>query len=142
MRTIIAVYGTLKRSHENHYYLKNSKYLGKGISLQKFILGHSSFPAVVPHENGVHIVTELYSISQKVLQQLDRLEGVPYLYRRAHFLFRTRKGTVNALLYFMKEANGLFRWELPPGKSPYWWTRNGWKPWKGHNFKNMKRTAQ
>ena len=130
VRNIVAVYGTLKRGHGNHYYLRNSKYLDKGVSLQKFLLGHSSFPAVIPCENGVPIVVELYSVSRRTLMQLDRLEGVPTLYKKSPFLFRTKEGAITAILYFMEETNELFNWELPKGKLPYWWTKKGWRPWK------------
>ncbi len=130
MKNVIAVYGTLKRGHGNHHHLRNSKYLGKGISLQKFLLGHSSFPAVIPCKNGVPIVVELYSVPRRTLVQLDRLEGVPTLYKRAPFTFRTEKGIITAMLYFMEESNRLFSWELPREKLPHWWTKKGWKPWK------------
>lgn len=129
MENIVAVYGTLKQGHGNHYYLTDSEFLGKGVSLGSFLLGHSSFPAVVPHKNGVPIVVELYSVSGRTLMQLDRLEGVPTFYKRDFFSFRTDKETIPAILYFMEKPNGLFGWELPEKKVPHWWTKKGWKSW-------------
>lgn len=78
----IAVYGTLKRGHYNHRFLENSKFIDKGITLDKYnMTSNGHFPYLNP--DGEHqIKIELYEVTPDVLKNLDRLEGHPTFYTR------------------------------------------------------------
>ncbi len=130
-KRIVAVYGTLKTGYGNHYYLNDSevRYLGEAVSESRFALGHYGFPAVSPDERGGNILVELYAVPERVLRNLDRLEGYPQFYDRKIFWFKSKLGRIPAMLYFFhdyRNATG-FTWELPE-RGIFSWTRNGWIP--------------
>lgn len=86
MTTRIFVYGTLKRNHGNHGVLGNSTFLGEAVTSEKiFTMFDGGFPFVSDdfhdEETQGRVVGELYETDrQDILANLDRLEGVPYLY--------------------------------------------------------------
>jgi gamma-glutamylcyclotransferase (GGCT)/AIG2-like uncharacterized protein YtfP len=41
------------------------------------------YPCLIESKNGVVIEGELYEVDDKTLARLDRLEGVPWLYKQA-----------------------------------------------------------
>ncbi len=130
-KAVVAVYGTLKTGYGNHYYLTRPgvKYLGEAVSVDKFALGHSAFPAVSPDQKGGQILVELYAVPSRVLKDLDRLEGYPSFYDRKLFQFKLKDVIVPAYLYYFKDYRGSvsFQWELPE-RGIFSWTRNGWIP--------------
>jgi len=76
----LVVYGTLKRGHPNHHWLREAPCHGfvrlEGIAL--YDLG--PFPMAI-HGSG-EVVGELYRVGAGTLAALDRFEGVPRLYQR------------------------------------------------------------
>ena len=129
-KQLVAVYGTLKTGYGNHHYLVSPgvQFLGEAVSVDKFALGHSCFPAVSPEKRGGHILVELYAVPNRVLRQLDGLEGYPTFYDRRLFWFEQEKiGKVPAMLYYFRDFRGAtsFQWELP-GEGTYSWTKDGW----------------
>lgn len=90
----IMTYGTLMRGHRNSPLLDDQKYLGKcKTKLPKYEMyearGNYTFPALVEvEEGGLIIEGELYDVSPKCLEYLDRLEGV------AHGLYSRNKSVV------------------------------------------------
>jgi len=127
---LVAVYGTLKRGMGNHHLLKNSKYLGKAVSVARFLLGHGGFPAVIPSMNGKRIVVELYEISS--ISKLDQLEGYPVHYDRKKFSFVTPDGRKHrAWLYFYHSPGSYHNWDTETDNDlPFSWSPAGWKPVK------------
>lgn len=101
----IFVYGTLKRRHGNHGVLGNSVFLGEAVSVSKeFSMFDGGFPFVsdgFPGEHNGSIVGELYETDNKsILSNLDRLEGVPYLYVKREIDVTTLDGiTYQATMY-------------------------------------------
>lgn len=99
----VFVYGTLMRGHRNHGWLAGARFLGRGClggavlyDLGPFPMAvemDGCFPVASPSasaspssptpstENGV-IHGEVYAVNEAQLGDLDRLEGVPRLYRR------------------------------------------------------------
>lgn len=109
--TRIFVYGTLKRRHGNHGVLGNASYLGEAVTVAKnFTMFDGGFPFVSDGFSGDHngsIVGELYETSDKrILDNLDRLEGVPYLYVKREIDVTTLDGiTYQATIYVASEGS-------------------------------------
>lgn len=107
----IFVYGTLKRRHGNHGVLGNSVFLGEAVTLDKnFTMFDGGFPFVsdgFPGDHNGSIVGELYETSDKrILDNLDRLEGVPYLYVKREIDVTTLDGiTYQATIYVASEGS-------------------------------------
>jgi gamma-glutamylcyclotransferase (GGCT)/AIG2-like uncharacterized protein YtfP len=78
----IAVYGTLKTGFGNwsHILMNNSRRLSN-IKIPKLkMVSLGGFPGVVPGDREIEM--EVFEISIPTLNRVDRLEGIPYLYRR------------------------------------------------------------
>ena len=106
-KTVLFVYGTLKRKFHNHYLLESSKYLGNGHTKSKYALYESSIPFVIKDEHVSVIYGELYEINNETLKRLDRLEGHPNWYCREQVEIITESGqTMTAWLYFYPQPNG------------------------------------
>lgn len=110
--TRIMVYGTLKQRHGNHGVLGNSVFLGEAVTVSKeFNMYDGGFPFVTDFKNDVDklgcIVGELYETSDKrILSNLDRLEGYPYLYDKREIDVTTLDGiTYIATIYVASEGS-------------------------------------
>lgn len=110
--TRIFVYGTLKQRHGNHGVLGNSVFLGEAVTVSKeFNMYDGGFPFVTDFKNDVDklgcIVGELYETSDKrILSNLDRLEGYPYLYDKREIDVTTLDGiSYIATIYVASEGS-------------------------------------
>lgn len=109
--TRIFVYGTLKRRYNNHGVLGNAVYLGEAVTVAKdFTMFDGGFPFVSDGFAGDHngsIVGELYETSDKrILDNLDRLEGVPYLYVKSEIDVTALDGNAyQATIYVASEGS-------------------------------------
>lgn len=110
--TRIFVYGTLKKKHGNHGVLGNSMFLGEAVTVNKeFNMYDGGFPFVSDFKNDVgnlgSIVGELYETDRKdILANLDRLEGVPYLYVKREVDVTTMDGiSYIATIYVASEGS-------------------------------------
>jgi gamma-glutamylcyclotransferase (GGCT)/AIG2-like uncharacterized protein YtfP len=78
------VYGTLKKGRGNHGVLGRSVYIGEAITnSQEFTMFDGGFPYVSDAFEGSQgsILGELYEVNDELtMENLDRLEGVPYHY--------------------------------------------------------------
>lgn len=107
----IFVYGTLKRRYGNHGVLGNSVFLGEGVTVdQSFTMFDGGFPFVsdgFPGDHNGTIVGELYETNDKrILDNLDRLEGVPYLYVKREVDVTLLDGnTYQATIYVASEGS-------------------------------------
>lgn len=78
------VYGTLKKGFHNHRFLENQKFVANGTTEDKFLL-YKKFTlpylsdAKEAQQYGHQVKGEVYSI--KNIQDIDRLEGVPFHYK-------------------------------------------------------------
>jgi gamma-glutamylcyclotransferase (GGCT)/AIG2-like uncharacterized protein YtfP len=77
----VFIYGTLKRGFLNHRRMDRALYRGDATAngLRLYDLG--PFPMAVP-EAGFRVDGEVYALTGRHLQALDRFEGAPRLYQR------------------------------------------------------------
>lgn len=80
---LVFTYGTLKKGFSNHVLLSSSEFV-QGAQTQPLYLMYNCgwYPCLVKSEKGISIKGEIYRVDDNTLKQLDRLEGVPYLYQR------------------------------------------------------------
>jgi len=81
-KSLVFVYGTLKRDFGNHHLLNGSKFIGKALTKEKYALYVSGIPFVIENEPVSQIAGEVYKVDEKTLVRLDRLEGHPGWYCR------------------------------------------------------------
>ena len=82
--SLILVYGSLLSGERNHGYLQHAQLIGKGVTLPHFdLLDLGSYPAMVlDGQTAIH--GEIYAVDDDTLARLDRLEGHPHYFVRAH----------------------------------------------------------
>jgi gamma-glutamylcyclotransferase (GGCT)/AIG2-like uncharacterized protein YtfP len=107
----IFVYGTLKERYGNHGVLGNSVFLGEGVTVDKhFTMFDGGFPFVsdaFDDGNQGCVIGEIYQTADKdILANLDRLEGVPYLYVKREIDVTNLDGvTFQATIYVASEGS-------------------------------------
>ena len=100
---LIAVYGTLKKDYSNyHHYLSQSKYVGPGLTLEKYPLIIEGLPFLLNKPGEGHYVNvDLFLVDNDTLRMIDMLEGHPSWYFREKIEVDTQDGTVlTASIYF------------------------------------------
>ncbi len=95
----VFVYGSLKKGGFLNYYMPDVDPV-RGEFVGGIIHNTGSWPALemVEDESKI-IVGEIYPSNDDLLKKLDRVEGVPDLFRRAKFLIRVEKGHVYCWVY-------------------------------------------
>jgi gamma-glutamylaminecyclotransferase len=83
-KSILFVYGTLKRGQRNHHLLAAQQFLGNATTEPRYrIVDLGPYPGLVAiHENGLAVRGELWTVDDNCLRQLDTFEGVPDLFDR------------------------------------------------------------
>lgn len=106
-QNIVAVYGTLKRGHGNHHYIEDSKYVGKGVTKEKYPLVVSGLPYLIEQRGkGHHVEVEVYRVDDDTMRRLDALEGHPNWYERKQIPIRLSNGSeVTAWIYFNRRES-------------------------------------
>jgi len=99
---LVAVYGTLKKGRKNHGYLRRARMLGADRLNTICLLDLGPYPgAVLQRSEGIEV--EVYSVSARQLDRLDRLEGYradqPALGLYDRMLVPTRFGRAWVYLY-------------------------------------------
>ena len=104
--TKVAVYGTLKASHGNHYLLQDSEFIGAGYTIDEHKMEVIGVPMLYKDAKGSQVEVEMYECtSWKVREDLDQLEGHPYTYRRELTDIIDLEGnTVQCWIYFIHEC--------------------------------------
>lgn len=82
-KTLLFVYGTLKRGQANHGHLQGARCLGEASLESACLHDLGPFPMAIAAEGRVH--GELYAVPTAALPRLDAFEGCPRLYQR-HWL--------------------------------------------------------
>jgi len=82
-RTLIGVYGTLKRGHANHAaFLGGSEFVRAGaIRIPFRLFGNEEYPMLVPAREVNPVVVETYRVDAETVSRLDAFEG-QFGYRR------------------------------------------------------------
>lgn len=111
--TRIFVYGTLKKGYGNHRTLGNSIFLGEAVTAtSEFTMFDGGFPFVSDkfpfnEDHTGRVVGQLYETDrQDILDNLDRLEGYPYLYDKREIDVTTLDGvSYIATIYVASEGS-------------------------------------
>jgi gamma-glutamylcyclotransferase (GGCT)/AIG2-like uncharacterized protein YtfP len=101
----IFVYGTLRRGFWNHHLLKDSEFIGEGITKEKYSLYADEIPYVVK-EPLTQIKGELYIVDDETLERLDLLEGHPSFYTRELVDVIVDNKIYKAWIYFYPAPEG------------------------------------
>jgi gamma-glutamylaminecyclotransferase len=103
----IFVYGSLKKGKKLHYYLKDAKFLGSGVTCDKYpmILSKSGwYPYLIDKKGmGKKIKGEVYEISPKLLKILDKVEEAPHYYYRKKICIEINGKKDRAWVYFVRK---------------------------------------
>lgn len=146
----IAVYGTLKKKHGNHGYLRNADFIGNGVTKEKHRLPAAEYvPRVykgtTPDGRGHQIAVEVYDVGVSDLESIDRLEGHPTNYKREVIQVVLESGeTTNAFMYFganeWNDANKdlVDKWERQTGAIKTFSFSDGY--WNGNRFVPYRQT--
>lgn len=96
------VYGTLKQKKSNHYLLRNSKYLGRYHTVNRYKLTEKfGIPILLEKYNNKQIEGECYEVSKLLLKYvIDRLESHPFVYKRKEIKITNENNTIKAWCYF------------------------------------------
>ena len=104
----VFVYGTLRKGFSNHHYLKNSKFLGKARTKERYTMVAASIP-FVNKTPSTQIVGEVYEVDVATLKKLDVLEGHPNWYIREKVPVILEDGQeIEAWIYFNDREHGEF----------------------------------
>ena len=101
----VFVYGTLRKGFGNHHLLRNAKFIGEGLTKEKYSLYATSIPYVVK-EPLIRIKGELYEVDDFILEELDYLEGHPHFYERELIDVVVNNKVYKAWMYFYPEPRG------------------------------------
>lgn len=83
----VFVYGTLKKGYGNNRLLSGAIYVGKGETVEKFLMKTTTgFPVVLEKDKKASVFGEIYEINDAILETLDGLEGYPSMYGRKEVL--------------------------------------------------------
>lgn len=113
--TILFVYGTLHKKQPNHKrFLSDAVYLGEAETKRKYELYDvGGFPGMLRGGRN-RVVGELYAVDDDTLKTIDRLEGVPHMYRREKIRLR-RRSEVFGYIYQYKPKYDTHIEEIPSG---------------------------
>ena len=104
----LGVYGTLKENFPNYfYYLNPRKPIFRGIvQIPYKMYSNGNFPLLFPAEEKHPIHLEIFEVDEKVLNRIDRLEGVPYLYHRISITINEVEAEVFIYVVANREPTG------------------------------------
>jgi gamma-glutamylaminecyclotransferase len=77
-KTVLFVYGTLKRGQKSHHMISSQEFLGEATTMPLYRLyGLGWHPGMVlDTENGLEVKGELWAVDDATLAKLDEYEGV------------------------------------------------------------------
>lgn len=113
----LAVYGTLKSDQRNNKLLNGSKFLGFGLTVEKYPLADNTFntfPYLFEDIGiGHQVEVEIYDVDDDTLQKLDIHEGVHVgSYYRGSIDIYLKGITIECECYFCSDTHGYFCLEL------------------------------
>lgn len=118
-RHLVFVYGTLKRWHYNNIMLRSSIFVGEAVTCKPMYMYSYGVPIVtIPSDSEsfvqvLPIVGEVYSVSKRILQQLDILEGHPDMYIRTLERVQMEDRNKKAYIYIRSDRSlGLLEEEM------------------------------
>ncbi|MBD3260581.1 MAG: gamma-glutamylcyclotransferase [Candidatus Altiarchaeales archaeon] len=118
----LAVYGTLKNGFGNNHFMRNSEYLGSGITKGSFFMDEYGAPMVFKEPNYAPVKVDVYKVPDRDLTgPIDGLESNGSVYNReVTEIILDNNEEVEAWLYF-----GLPKFQpstpTPPEEEIYNW---------------------
>jgi len=108
---VVAVYGTLKRGYGNYYsYLTNSKFMGSGVTKDKYPLVVDGLPYLIEKKgSGTNVKVDVFKVNEMTFGHLDALESHPRWYVRKEVPVVVKGKTITAWVYFNPSAEG--KWD-------------------------------
>lgn len=99
-KTILFVYGSLKRGRRNHRLIADQQYLGDAVTLPKYrLVDLGTYPGMVEDANGLRVVGELWAVGECALAELDTFECADAPYYRAAVMVEGRTESIEAYFY-------------------------------------------
>jgi gamma-glutamylcyclotransferase (GGCT)/AIG2-like uncharacterized protein YtfP len=93
----IAVYGSLRAGFGNHVYVNDSDMLSREVVNIPFrMVSLGGFPGLIPADENHDITIEIYSVTDQVYRNVERLEGYPNFYQKA--TINTSQGEVEVYI--------------------------------------------
>jgi len=82
-KTILFVYGTLKRGERNHHLIADQLFIGEAVTAARYrVFDLGPHPGLIREANGLAVCGDLFAVSDRCLAALDDFEGVPELFVR------------------------------------------------------------
>lgn len=103
---LVGVYGSLKSGESNNGLLIGSDLLGTGLTVfpNYDLLDFGGYPGAIPGTSKLRV--EVWSVTQNVLQRLDRLESHPHFYKREEIPVQLDTGEiVTAYIYLLTKPD-------------------------------------
>ena len=99
-KTLVAVYGSLKRGFHNYCrFLGDQRLVGLGTVRDFDMYSLGCFPMII--RGGGTVSVEVYEVDESAFIRLDSLEGFPHFYDRKRVNVSLNKGgNVKAWIYF------------------------------------------
>ena len=111
----IFVYGTLRKGYGlNNVFTNRASFLGSATCSNKIMYNLGAFPGVVHSTNKNDIVHgEVYQMytPEETLNTLDRIEGVPFLYKRECAVVTYEDGSTEEVWIYIYNSKRSSRYE-------------------------------
>ena len=85
-KTVLFVYGTLKRGERNHHRLAAQEFIAEVATAPRYrVVDLGPYPGLIRDAvNGLAVHGELFAVGARCLAELDEFEDVPNLFVREH----------------------------------------------------------
>lgn len=113
---LIFTYGTLMKGERNHYFMKNSEYLGEASLHDYGLIEIGSYPGAIQFE-GKNIIGEVYKVNLEDKKRIDELEGNQYTCKNAIVTIEGKAYSVK--FYEFAESSEKYHFSYLEGK----WTQ-------------------
>ena len=104
---LVFVYGSLKKDFKYHWLIENAFLISNAETEEKFSLYRypgADYPFMAESPQLNKVIGEVYEIDNRILRDLDRLEGYPTFYDRKKIFVKSKeKIRYEVLVYFLKE---------------------------------------
>jgi gamma-glutamylcyclotransferase (GGCT)/AIG2-like uncharacterized protein YtfP len=123
------VYGSLRKHFHNHYLLEKASFVGYYNTKETYFMTAqmtrdwsddiTEYPPYMPKhpyitteplftgQHKVNIYGELYLVNDELLKQIDRHEGVPYMYNRSKIMVSNIDEVIQTNIYILENKDQL-----------------------------------
>ncbi len=120
-KTLVFVYGTLKRGGAWSHLLDDAEFMGSGLTLGRYPMLIDDIPYLLDENMGHQIQGELYAVDASTIRALDALEQHPVWYQRKLKRVTVGGESLSAFIYFLTPAcyGQLGNWARQPFHTLY-----------------------